>query len=55
MEKDYFAHKTAIVEEGAIIGKETKIWHFCHIMPNAVVGNGCNIGQNVFIASDVVL
>lgn len=55
MDKDYFAHKTAIVEEGAIIGKETKIWHFCHIMPNAVVGNGCNIGQNVFIASDVVL
>ena len=40
MEKDYFAHKTAIVEEGAIIGKETKIWHFCHIMPanNGAIG-----------------
>ncbi|MEZ4988573.1 MAG: acyltransferase [Saprospiraceae bacterium] len=50
-----FIHPTAIVDEGAIIGGGTKIWHFCHIMGGAVIGGGCNLGQNVFIADKVVL
>ena len=52
---NYFAHPTAFVDEGCIIGNDVKIWHFSHIMPNAKVGDNCNIGQNVFIASGVVL
>jgi UDP-2-acetamido-3-amino-2,3-dideoxy-glucuronate N-acetyltransferase len=48
-------HPTAIVEEGAKIGEDTKVWHFSHIMPSAIIGNKCNIGQNVFIADGVVL
>lgn len=50
MEKEYFAHETAVIDEGAIIGKGTKIWHFSHVSSNAEIGEGCNIGQNVFIA-----
>jgi UDP-2-acetamido-3-amino-2,3-dideoxy-glucuronate N-acetyltransferase len=44
-----FIHDTAVVDAGATIGEGTKIWHFCHVMPAAVIGSGCNIGQNVFI------
>lgn len=51
--KDYFAHPTSIVEEPSSIGKGTKIWHFCHIMPNASIGANCTIGQNVFIGDGV--
>ncbi len=46
---DYFAHESAYVDEGAVIGKGTKIWHFSHILPGAVIGERCNIGQNVVI------
>ncbi len=49
MSNKYFAHNTAIVEEGAVIGESTKIWCFSHIMPTALVGAGCNIGQSVFV------
>ena len=52
---DYFAHNTAVIDDGAQIGKNTKVWHFSHIMPGAVVGENCIIGQNVFIASGVVV
>lgn len=52
---DYYAHPTAVIDEGCIIGKGTKIWHFSHIMPNAVIGENCNIGQNVVVSPDVVL
>lgn len=52
---DYFAHETAIVDDGCEIGKGTKIWHFSHVMPNCVIGEGCNIGQNVVISPEVVL
>ena len=55
MEKKYFAHETAVIDDGAVIGEGTSIWHFCHIMPNARLGKKCNLGQNVFVASDVVL
>jgi len=52
---DYFAHETAIVDEGCLIGDGTKIWHFSHIMSGCTIGEGCNIGQNVVISPDVVL
>lgn len=54
-EKLYFAHETAIIDEGCTIGKGTKIWHFSHIMPNCVIGENCNIGQNVVVSPEVVL
>lgn len=51
----YFAHETSVVDDGAIIGKGVKIWHFSHIMPLAELGDGCNIGQNVVISPKVKL
>jgi UDP-2-acetamido-3-amino-2,3-dideoxy-glucuronate N-acetyltransferase len=54
-EHEYFAHSTAIVDEGCDIGKGTKIWHFSHIMPNCKIGEQCNIGQNVVVSPEVVL
>jgi UDP-2-acetamido-3-amino-2,3-dideoxy-glucuronate N-acetyltransferase len=50
-----YIHPTAIVESGATIGEGSKIWHFSHIMPNAIIGKNCNIGQNVFIADGVII
>lgn len=55
MEKNYFAHPTAVVDEGCTIGAGVKIWHFSHIMPDCVLGDKCNIGQNVVISPGVVL
>ena len=52
---NYFAHDTAVVDEGCQIGSGSKIWHFSHIMQNAVLGDNCNVGQNVVISPDVVL
>lgn len=52
-EKDYFVHESACVDAGAKIGKGTKVWHFCHIMPGAIIGENCNLGQNVFVARNV--
>ena len=51
----FFAHKTAVVDEGCTIGAGTKIWHFSHIMKNCTLGQKCNIGQNVVVSPDVVL
>ena len=51
----YFAHPTAFVDEGCIIGEGTKIWHFSHIMPNCTIGENCNIGQNVVVSPEVIL
>jgi UDP-2-acetamido-3-amino-2,3-dideoxy-glucuronate N-acetyltransferase len=53
--EDIFIHPSAVVDEGAVIGSGTKIWHFSHIMSGAVLGKQCNLGQNVFVASGVVL
>ena len=53
--QEYFAHETAIIDEGCQIGAGTKIWHFSHIMPHCVIGERCNIGQNVVISPEVVL
>lgn len=55
MEKSYYAHPTAVVDEGCEIAAGTKIWHFSHIMPNCKIGENCNIGQNVVISPEVVL
>lgn len=52
---EYFAHPTAVIDEGCTIGSGTKIWHFSHIMPGCTLGNSCNIGQNVVISPGVVL
>ncbi len=54
-EKKYFAHPSAIIDEGCEIGEGTKIWHFSHIMPNCKIGERCNIGQNVVVSPEVVL
>lgn len=51
----YFAHETAVIDEGCKIGEGTKIWHFSHIMPDCIIGKRCNIGQNVVISPGVVL
>lgn len=53
--KEYFAHETAVIDKGCKIGKQTKIWHFSHIMTNCVIGKKCNIGQNVVVSPMVVL
>ncbi len=51
----FFAHDTAVIDEGCKIGKDTKVWHFSHIMSGVKIGENCNIGQNCFLASDVSL
>ncbi len=55
MEKGYFAHGTAVIDEGCTIGEGTKIWHFTHIMTGAVIGKKCNLGQNVVVSPGVTL
>lgn len=55
MTDEYFVHESSYVDKPCRIGKGTKIWHFSHIMQNAVIGENCNIGQNVVISPDVVL
>jgi UDP-2-acetamido-3-amino-2,3-dideoxy-glucuronate N-acetyltransferase len=51
----YFAHETAVIDEGCVIGEGTKIWHFSHVMPNCTIGERCNIGQNVVVSPEVKL
>ena len=51
----YFAHETAVIDEGCEIGEGTKIWHFAHVMPNSIIGEGCNLGQNVVVSPRVKL
>lgn len=51
----FFAHPTAVIDEGCEIGKGTKIWHFSHIMTRCRIGENCNIGQNVVVSPEVVL
>jgi len=55
MTADFFAHPTAVIDEGCQIGDGTKIWHFSHIMSGCVIGNNCNIGQNVVVSPKVVI
>lgn len=53
--KDFYAHETAVIDQGCKIGSGTKIWHFSHIMSNCDIGINCNIGQNVVVSSEVIL
>lgn len=53
--QEYFAHPSAIIDDGCEIAKDTKIWHFSHIMPGCVIGESCNIGQNVVVSPGVTL
>lgn len=52
---DYFAHETAVIDEGASIGSGCKIWHFSHVMSKSVLGENCNLGQNVVVSPGVKL
>jgi UDP-2-acetamido-3-amino-2,3-dideoxy-glucuronate N-acetyltransferase len=52
---DFYAHPTAVIDEGCVIGTGTKVWHFSHIMPGCTIGESCNIGQNVVVSPQVVL
>lgn len=54
-QKKFFAHATAVIDDGCAIGAGTKIWHFSHIMSNCTIGENCNIGQNVVISPEVIL
>ena len=49
---DFYVHPSSFVDDGAVIGPDTTIWHFCHIMPTAQIGRNCSLGQNVYIAAD---
>jgi len=51
-DRKYFVHETSIVEEPCQIGEGTRIWHFCHVMPNSTIGKNCNIGQNAFVGAN---
>ena len=53
--ENFYAHETALVDEGCSVGNGTRIWHFCHIMSNCTLGEKCNIGQNVVISPGVIL
>lgn len=54
-DKGFFAHETAVVDDGCEIGKGTRIWHFSHVMSGARLGENCNLGQNVLVSDDVIL
>lgn len=51
--KPYFVHESSYIDEGAKIGRDTKVWHFCHVMGKAEIGERCSIGQNVLVANNV--
>lgn len=52
---DYFVHQSSYVDDGAVIGTGTKIWHFCHIMSGARIGDCCSFGQNCVVSSGVII
>lgn len=54
-EKKYFVHPTSVIDEPVEIGEGTKIWHFCHVMQGAEIGERCSFGQNVFVGSRVTI
>ena len=53
MKKDYFVHESSYIDENVTIGKNTKIWHFCHVQKETVLGENCSLGQNVNIGNRV--
>jgi len=52
---NYQAHPSAIIDDGAQIGADTRIWHFCHISADSEIGEHCSFGQNCFVAPGVVI
>lgn len=52
---DYFAHETAIIDAGTSIGEKTKVWHFCHILPDTNIGYNCSFGQNCVVGPKVTI
>lgn len=52
---EYFVHPSSVIDEPCVIGRGTKIWHFCHIMAGSRIGENCSLGQNVMVASKVVI
>jgi len=52
---DYSKHETAIIDEGATIGSDTRIWHWVHVCSGAIIGKGCSLGQNVFVGNKVII
>ena len=50
-----FIHPSAIIDEGAQIGAGTRIWHFCHVMPTAIIGSSCILGQNVYVDNHAII
>ena len=55
MTTTYSAHRSAVIDEGAVIGDGTRIWHFCHVMTGSVIGEKCVLGQNVAVGPDVTI
>lgn len=55
MSQDYFIHPSAVIDSGAFIGEGTRIWHFCHIMGKARIGNHCSLGQNIVVMDNAVI
>ena len=55
MKNDFFVHETALADDGCHIGSGSSIWHFSHVMKDAILGRGCNLGQNVVISPGVIL
>jgi len=53
--QNFFAHETAVIDDGCKIGKGTKIWHFTHVMSGSIIGENCNLGQNVVVSPEVTL
>ena len=54
-DKGYFAHPTAVIDDGCEIGDNVKIWHFSHVMPGCKIGDNCSLGQNVVVSPKVIL
>lgn len=54
-ERDFFIHESSYIGEGAKVGSDTRIWHFCHVMGGAEIGEKCSLGQNVYVANGVTL
>ncbi len=52
---DYFVHESSYIDDGVEIGKDTKVWHFCHVQEGARIGSGCTLGQNVNVSNNVVI
>lgn len=51
----YFSHETAIIDDGAVIGEDTRIWHWVHVCAGAKIGDKCSLGQNVFVGNRVIV